>query len=142
MSKRAIKTLTLIFVIVIQSGCVVSAGSYPYEPEIVELAGIIELEHRFGSPNYGETPDIDEYLIIYVFRLNLPIVVGTRETLSELNETIVADVDKVQIVFLNGRPEADLLGKNIIMRGTLSKAIWGRHFYPIIFSVSLIIAGQ
>ena len=136
MTKHIIKILA--FLIFIQSSCSVPMENYPYGPKIVELEGVLELEDRFGSPNYGETPSIDERLVIYVFRLKAPITVGTRETLSQLNDSVVTDVDKVQLVFLNRRPQAGLLGKDIIIRGTLAKAIWGRHFYPVVFSVSFV----
>lgn len=136
MTKHVIKTL--VFLIFLQSSCSKPMEGYPFEPKVVELEGVLEQEHRHGAPNYGETPDIDERLIIYVLRLKAPIIVGTQDTLSELNDTVVTDVDEVQVVFLNGRPQTDLFGKHVMIRGVLAKSMWGREFYPVVFRVSPI----
>lgn len=123
----------------IQSNLAGASDNYPYEPEIVELEGVLVQEQRFGSPNYGETPEIDERLNIYALSLKMPITVGTRDSLSELNDTIVSDVDKIQVDFVNDVPKAELAGKAVILQGTLSKSIWGREFYPVVLTVRYIV---
>lgn len=124
----------------IQSDLAGASDNYPYEPEIVELEGVLVQERRFGSPNYGETPEIDERLKIYVLSLKMPITVGTRDSLSELNDAIVSDVDKIQIDFVNDVPKTELAGKAVILQGTLSKSIWGREFYPVVLTVRNIVS--
>lgn len=135
MSKYVIQILLCLYFF--QSGCSVAVESYPYEPEVVELEGILEQEPKFGAPNYGESPETDERLNIYVLSLKQPIIVGTSDTLSELNDRPVVNVSKVQVAFLGGSKAIanKLVGDFVVLRGSLSKRIWGREFYPITFTV-------
>ena len=125
---------TLVWLICIHNNPVAATDSYPFDLT-VKLKGVLEQEQRFGAPNYGESPDMDERLKVYVLGLKVPVVVGTQDTLSELNDAVVTDVDKVQVVFLNGWPRTNLLGNVVELRGVLSKAIWGREFYPVVLRV-------
>jgi hypothetical protein len=42
-------------------------------PEKTKLIGRLVIETKFGPPNYGETPESDKKIRIYVLRLTLPI---------------------------------------------------------------------
>ncbi len=110
------------------------AGGHPYEPAMVTLQGVLELEPKFGPPNYGESPATDKRMCIYVLRLEQPIIVGTRATLSELNDKIVANVSRVQLVFDGKAPDAiaAAIGKTASLRGSLSGQATGHHFYPML----------
>ena len=135
MTKYMIRILfCLIF---LQSGCLSAVEVYPYESKVVELEGVLGQEQRFGPPNYGESPLTDEHLNIYVLNLSSPINVGTEDTFSELNDSQVLDVSKVQVVFLPVAKEAvaKLIGKSVVLRGSLSKQISSHDFYPVIFRV-------
>ncbi len=116
---------------------------YPFEPELVELEGVFEREKHFGPPNYGETPQEDILLTVYVLNLNSPITAGTADTLSELNTVPVTNVKKVQVGFIDREATEkriekidNLIGKTVRLRGSLSTGITGYHFYRILFFVS------
>lgn len=75
---------------------------YPFEPETVVLRGTLRSEERWGPPNYGETPEQDAIVAVWVLRLPEPITAGTPSTLSEVNTKPVPDVTEVQVQFAEG----------------------------------------
>ena len=117
-------------------GCSTDSRVLPYEPEVVEVAGTLETEIRFGPPNYGESPANDQRLTIYVLSLEEPIDVGTPESLSEANDAQVADVSRIQLIIPPGYCTMEaLIGSPARLRGTLFKRVSSRHFYPVLLSV-------
>lgn len=75
---------------------------YPFEPEVVMLRGELRREERWGPPNYGETPDQDAKMAVWLLRLPEPITAGTPATVSEVNTKPVLDVTEVQLHFSEG----------------------------------------
>ena len=120
----------------VAGGCAPGNDLLPYEPEVVELEGVLEREHRYGPPNYGESPEIDRSLTVYTFSIREPIDVGRPDTLSEVNDSPVREVSKVHVVVSDEACDADLeIGKTVRLRGALSKQTSGHHFYPVLFSL-------
>ncbi len=126
-----------LYLIVIQSGCSNATEFYPYEPTIVELKGVLEQEQKFGPPNFGESPETDEHIAIYVLRLNSPINVGTENTLSDVNDSKVLGISKIQVIFLGSTDKlaSKLTGKPVTLHGSLSKQISSHDYYAIVLRV-------
>ncbi|MDP1932862.1 MAG: hypothetical protein Q8L60_15530 [Gammaproteobacteria bacterium] len=130
-------TRMLFCFIFFQIGCSTAATEiYPYEPAIVQLQGVLELEEKFGPPNFGEFPETDQRLNIYVLNLIRPIHVGTPDSLSELNDRPIENVSRIQVIFQNNSSDIiSLIGETIVLEGSLSKQLSSHDFYPVQFRV-------
>ena len=107
-----------------------------YEPAVVQLGGTLIVEKRFGPPNYGEDPATDAQLRIPMLLLASPVNVRGDPN-DDLNNTTVTGVRKIQLIFLTGGPAYKrLIGKSVVVAGTLSQAMTGHHFTPVVLTVS------
>ena len=68
-----------------------------YEPVEVRLRGAIHQEAHFGPPNFGENPDTDSKISIYVLTLPSPVDVKGDPT-SELDSETVLNVREIQLI--------------------------------------------
>ncbi len=92
----------------------------------------------FGPPNYGESPETDIRLRIHVLNLKQPIVAGTSDTLSDLNDSVVANVKEVQVVFVDRALLSKIrVGENVVLKGQLYKGIRGPEYYQVVLRVGL-----
>jgi hypothetical protein len=106
------------------------AKEFPFEPEWSTLVGFLRSEYRYGPPNYGETPGKDQKIPIYLLALPSPITVGTADTLSEVNKSVVQGVTEVQVQFAEPLPTSAT--GEVVVRGRLSKQILSHDFLPIV----------
>lgn len=108
-----------------------------YEPVEVELAGRLAVVSRFGPPNFGENPETDEKIEVAVLVLSSPISV-CADTTSELNDEPLLGLDSVQLV----RDDAlrQYANQLVVLRGRLSRAVTGRHFFPAVLEVTSVNA--
>ena len=113
-----------------------------YSPAVVELSGLLTVQPEFGPPNFGATPEVDA-------KLNVPMLllarsIGVRgDAEDELNSETVTGILKVQLSFLTsaaleGYPP--LVGKRVVMTGTLSAASLGTHYTPVVMDVTAVRA--
>lgn len=105
-----------------------------YEPEIVELSGVLTLQERFGPPNYGETPEIDARLTIPVLELSTTLNVR-GDPGSELNIESVEGVREVQLASLSASDLKRRLNTHVVCRGSLFRAVSGHHFTEVVLTV-------
>lgn len=110
-------------------------GWWRYEPAEVELTGTLALVGRFGPPNFGETPAVDERISVPVLILTAPVSICADST-SDTNNEALPVVDSVQLV----RDDAllRLVGRSIVVRGRLSRAVTGRHYFPALLTVTSV----
>jgi hypothetical protein len=107
-----------------------------YEPAVVVLRGRLQATERFGPPNYGEDPRTDARQRILLVRLPEQVVVRA-DTADPVNNETVAGVREVQLLL---SPEAvaqyvGLLGREVIVQGTLSRAVTGHHYTPVVMTI-------
>ncbi len=115
---------------------------FPFEPHQVTLEGLLRAETRLGPPNYGETPDVDQRITVYVLHLSVPITAGTNSSLSELNDSPVPNVDALQVSFLAELRELSVQPHDpIVLCGVLSKQQLARDFYPIVLREAVPCSG-
>ena len=102
-----------------------AADCLPYEPDVVELTGIVSMAHGFGPPGFGEDPAHDRKEDYVLLTLDKPIcVTGGRIVVDE----DVAAIDALQLVPKSGRRfDRRLLGKRISVSGTLFHRVSGGH---------------
>ena len=100
----------------------------PFEPAVVQLTGTVVMEHVYGPPNFGETPDQDARYIIPVLHLDSAVcVVPGSPTRAHMNADTVADVRRVQL--FSRRPDgreynfAAWADARVVVLGTLSESV-------------------
>lgn len=105
-----------------------------YEPERVELRGHLVFQEEFGPPNFGETPEIDQKLLVPVLELAHPISIRGNEN-DELNSETLLDVRRVQLNFGESEIYRELVGVEVVVNGTISRAVSGHHFTEVVMQV-------
>lgn len=110
-----------------------------YEPALIELQGRLTAVVRYGPPDFGENPDSDE-------KLNVPLLTlgGARQFCADPAhpaDTDAVEVTQVQLNFAEyGDVPANLLDSEVLVTGTVMRAISGYHFTPVVLSVVSIRA--
>ncbi len=107
-----------------------------YEPAKVTLNGKVSRETFAGRPNYDSIEKGDESETYWILHLTEPICVNGDRSMpnGESTENHVSDIqlglDEEQYAQYK-----DLLGKPVVVRGTLSHAISGHHHTNILLKV-------
>ena len=112
-----------------------------FEPDTVRLAGVLTVGVFPGRPNYEDTLKGDEPEHPYILSLASKICVSGDST-SDLNRDDQSGIQNVQLIFLEALPRdlGSLLGKRVILMGTLTTAISGHHHTPVLLIVSRLRA--
>lgn len=109
-----------------------------YEPEVMELDGRLVIESKYGPPNFGEQPNTDE-------KVRVPVLV-LRDRANMLpdsgddpNSKSVYDIRQIQLVFSsNDTAHKALIGKQVVVTGTLFHAHTGHHYTDVVMNVQSI----
>jgi hypothetical protein len=114
--------------------------SLHYEPETVELEGKLVIQSKYGPPNFGEEPKSDEKVRIPVLVLKTPVNVLPIEGQNDgINTEPVHRVRQIQLSFAVGETgHRKLIGKNVVVKGTLFRAHTGHHYTDVVLTVRSI----
>lgn len=140
--KHAIKHRLVAAMVFLTSACSIASDQQDsvlcYAPCVVEMAGLLVEEERFGPPNFGETPKSDEQLKILV------LVLDRRQTIrSKSGDDAGADelrgINRIQLVgFASAAPIRSLVSRRVIARGELQRAVAPMHFFPVVLKVTSV----
>ena len=122
------------------SSCAGISSSPPalrYEPAVVRLRGTVELEWQYGPPNYGENPETDSRDLIAVLQLDKTVSVA-GDPKSSSNTESFDNVERIQLVTLDGRPFSPYAGKPVEVVGTLFARLTGHHYTDVLVIVKRI----
>lgn len=109
-----------------------------YEPHTVELDGRLVIQAKYGPPNYGEQPKTDEKVRIPVLVLQNPVNVLPSEE-NSYNSQAVYRTTQIQLAFIeSGITYKNLIGKNVVVTGSLFHAHTGHHYTDVVLKVSSI----
>ncbi|MDR2145503.1 MAG: DUF4431 domain-containing protein [Tannerella sp.] len=116
-------------------------GVYRYEPEISVISGTLTKKQFYGAPNYGETPEKDEKVWVYVLKTDKAIsVYGNPDEDPETADQTVKDLDLIQTYSLDKKMDLKKYeGKKIKIEGVFQPAINGHHYTPVILEVKKIL---
>ena len=105
-----------------------------YEPATVELEGRVVIRSKYRPPNYGEDPKTDEKVKVLFLVLTKPInVVGIEG--HEYNARSVQGAREIQLIITDGKPKhKNLVGKNVVVKGTLFHAHTGHHYTDLVMT--------
>lgn len=106
-----------------------------FEPHIVDLRGRLTVQQKSGAPNYGEHPATDQKVQVPILVLDQPVDVCGDST-SQLNSESVHNVKEIQLVLPDGAHAYDrLMNQSVVVTGTLSAAVSGHHYTPVVLTV-------
>ncbi len=109
-----------------------------YEPEKVTLKGKVVSRTFYGPPNYGENPKTDSRESQYILILDSAVdVVATGNDPTDQTERGVRRVTLVVNDFA-AHPVRPLIGRRVLIEGTLFHAITGHHHTRVLITVSSI----
>lgn len=108
-----------------------------YEPAVVELQGKLAVEWKHGPPNYGEQPKTDAKVRVPLLKLAETINVrGNPE--NALNAESVEGVRQIQLLFQSESAYKQLIGKQVVVKGTLFRAHSGHHYTDVVMNVRFV----
>jgi uncharacterized protein YecT (DUF1311 family) len=109
-----------------------------YEPATVELEGRLVTQLKYGPPNYGEQPKTDQKGKVPILVLTDPI--NVRGVPGHFyNAESVEGIRQIQLAFINIAPVyKELIGKDVIVKGTLFHAHTGHHYTDVVLDVRSI----
>jgi hypothetical protein len=111
---------------------------FHYEPEKVMLKGKVVSRTFYGPPNYGENPKTDSRESQYILILDSAVdVVATGSDPTDQTERGVRRVTLVVDDFA-AHPVRPLLGRRVLIEGTLFHAHTGHHHTKVLIEVSSI----
>ena len=109
-----------------------------YGPVVVEVPGKLTLVRRYGPPNFGENPKTDAKLRVPILVLSEPVNVrGNAEYFPF--DVEVRGIKRIQLLLFNLKTPCDpLVGKRVLVRGTLIHRHTGGHYTTVLMEVTSI----
>ena len=113
-------------------------GWLSYEPAVVELRGKLITKMYYGPPNYGEDPKTDSRETFFILLLNKPVNVRGKPdpNAGPPEQVSVENVRKMELVL--SIPHENMIGKTVIVKGTLFHAFTGHHHTDVLMDVQSI----
>ena len=108
-----------------------------YQPQVVELTGVMRRHGFPGPPNYQSVAQGDALEVYWLLHLARPIQVGPGRP-ADPDAPAEANLRALQILLRDYRPYLALLGKRVTITGTLSHAITGHHHTTVVIDPSRI----
>jgi len=116
-----------------------AAECLKYEPEIVELKGMVKRVVFPGRPNYENVKAGDEPEPYYVLFLSKGVCVQ-GDPKDDINCEAEKDVKSIQLIINDYKKYRPLLGKSVIVKGELLCAQTGHHHTNVLLQVKSMIA--
>ena len=112
-----------------------------YEPAVIKIAGSLARKTAPGPPNYKSLRSGDRPETYWFVKLSRPVCVGEDHKEPDLNPA-KKGVGSIQLVL---SPDAyaaykELVGKRVVVSGTLFGAITGHHHTPVLLTVRTLSA--
>lgn len=112
-------------------------GWLSYQPAVVELKGTLSLRRYYGPPNYGENPKNDTKETMFILILSQPVNVrGNPDPKAGFDRQSVKNIRRIQLVLTI--PYKGLIGKRVIVKGTLFHAFTAHHHTDVLMDVRSI----
>jgi len=105
-----------------------------FEPTVVKLTEVVGVAYEYGPPSWGDEPKTDKRPGTPILRLSKPINVLGDPT-SDINRGDAENVEEVQLQLDKYR---GLVGKGVIVTGTLYRDHTGWHFTEVVMMVRSI----
>jgi hypothetical protein len=106
-----------------------------YSPAVSRLEGKLTTVMKYGGPTYGEHPEQDEKIDVPILILQLPVRV--KSPTHSVN-TEITNVSFVQLIFLTESSYSKHLTATVVVEGTLTKGVKGKHFTDVVMTVNTL----
>lgn len=113
-----------------------AATPLSYAPAIVVLKGQVEIEDRYGPPNFGDDPKTDERVKVPVLVLDAPVDVLT-DPKQDVSLDSFRNVRRMQL-FGDWGALLKLSGRRITVRGTLREKSGSANYTDVLIDVQKI----
>ena len=123
--------------LVVMSSSAFAAAQLSYEPVVVTVEGTIAIEHHYGAPNFGETPDQDKRENVVILKLDSPVAVA-GDSKNSVNKTTYKNVKKIQLVMIKDLGLAKRAGSHMAVTGTLYEGFNAHHYTKVLMMVKSI----
>lgn len=133
---------SLVFTLLVSSWCLASNRTLSYDPEVVELIGVLDLQTFPGPPNYESIQNGDDVERHFYLKLDAPVDVKPVGKLSTIdNSEIELNVKIIQLA-INGE-DASLWsqfrksgkGSHVKIIGKLFHRFTGHHHSRVLLNV-------
>jgi len=132
--------ITSIFAVLLSGVFSATAAERPclkYEPDVVAMQGMVKRVVFPGPPNYesvkkGDKPE--PYWVLF-----LPKVICVQgDPKDEFNSETEKNVQSLQLMDVAYKKDRGLLGKSVVVKGTLMHSYTGHHHTPVLIQVKSI----
>jgi hypothetical protein len=134
------KVIVSIFAVLLCGAFSAPAAERPclkYEPEVVDLQGTVKRVVFPGPPNYENIKNGDEAEPYWVLYLPKEICVQ-GDPKDEFNSETEKNVTSLQLMDVDYRQDRSLLGKSVVVQGTLMHSFTGHHHTPVLIQVKSV----
>lgn len=109
-----------------------------YEPDVVELDGRLVIQSKYGPPNFGQKPKTDQKVQVPILLLSQHVVVQ-GDVGDDKQPQTAHNVRQIQLAFAgNETSHKELIGKPVVVTGTLFRAHTGHHYTEVVLNVQSI----
>lgn len=115
-----------------------------YGPAKVELIGTLLVKQEYGPPNFGENPDTDQKVQIYVLHLSVPVDIkaDSNPESNDPDTDNYSGVRDIQVFFLESAPKTDVIktfiNKKIRVSGSLFEKTSPGDYMDVIMEVDAV----
>lgn|SRR5215471_10907545 len=135
-------------IVLLLSGAVACLGQpsscLSYEPAAVTLTGTLTRKTFPGPPNYESVRKGDRPETYWLLDLSQPHCVDADAVQPDLNPA-QKNIRTIQLVFLDHsiyKTQANLVGKRVVVTGTLFGEHTGHHHTPVLLTVKTLAAAE
>jgi hypothetical protein len=138
MRRRKLSSFTTIGLLMLSSNLFAANPIYHFEPEKVQLAGVIEQQTFPGRPGYESIQNGDELERGWYLRLLTPIDVEATNNDTDSNSETERNVKILQLTWTSNNMDSLVrksVGKRVLFKGHLFHASTGHHHSRVLMWV-------
>lgn len=138
------KALLLAALLLFLNACAAASNSASPEelcayPCMVTLHGKLITEHKWGPPNFGETPSKDEKVKVYILALDDTVSVNLSEGGSpDSPKNVVSGVSRIQLDFPVKSEFKKFVGERVVVNGQLLEGLSPSEYTKIVIRVNAV----
>ncbi len=117
-------------------------GIYRFEPAVSVISGTIVIKQFYGAPNYGETPEKDEKVGVYILKPDYPVNVfaDLDPKDPETADKTITNITEIQVYSPDKKIDLkNYEGKRIQLNGLLFTGRSGHHYTNVLMEVKKIL---
>lgn len=116
-------------------------GDYGYDPAVATISGTLTEKQFYGRPNYGETPDKDEKVTVFILKPDYPVNVlaAPNQPDSETADKTIRNITGIQAYSTNKNEVlSKKLNQKVTLKGVLFIGRSGGHYTKVVMEVRKI----